>query len=129
MSTPSFKTLGERVTKFAGFETFPSGKNLDYVTLKVQDVASICPVTGQPDFSSVEIEYSPTASVLETKTVKLYLETFRDQGIFVEDLAQKIAEDVSGAISPYSVRVTVNQRVRGGIETTAQASIIKRGAE
>ncbi|MBI2071792.1 MAG: NADPH-dependent 7-cyano-7-deazaguanine reductase QueF [Gemmatimonadetes bacterium] len=91
------------------------------VTMTAVEFTSICPRTGQPDFGSVVIEYTPRKRCLESKALKYYLWSYRDEGAFCESLAARIAEDVVYAIAPRWVRVTVNQNVRGGIAIVAVA--------
>ncbi len=91
------------------------------VTLTAVEFTSICPRTGQPDFGSVVIEYTPRERCLESKALKYYLWSYRDEGAFCESLAARIAEDVVYAIAPRWVRVQVNQNVRGGIAIVAVA--------
>lgn len=91
------------------------------VTMTAVEFTSICPRTGQPDFGSVVIEYTPRERCLESKALKYYLWSYRDEGAFCESLAARIAEDVAYAIAPRYVRVTVNQSVRGGIAIMATA--------
>jgi 7-cyano-7-deazaguanine reductase len=91
------------------------------VTLTALEFTSICPRTGQPDFGSVVITYTPDELCLESKAMKYYLWSFRDEGAFCESLAARIAEDVVFAIAPRKVRVQVNQSVRGGIAIMAVA--------
>ncbi len=91
------------------------------VTMTAGEFTSICPRTGQPDFGSVVIEYTPRERCLESKALKYYLWSYRDEGAFCESLAARIAEDVVYAIAPRWVRVQVNQSVRGGIAIVAVA--------
>ena len=91
------------------------------VTLDAQEFTSMCPRTGQPDFGSVEIEYGPDARCLESKSVKYYLWSFRDEGAFCETLAARIADDIVYAIAPAWVNVRIHQAVRGGITIVAEA--------
>jgi 7-cyano-7-deazaguanine reductase len=93
------------------------------VRFSTDEVTSMCPVTGQPDFSRVEIDYEPDALCVESKSLKLYLWSFRDQPIFAESLAAAIAAEVERAASPHSVTVVVTQTVRGGIVTQATAQL------
>ena len=93
------------------------------VRFSTDEVTSMCPVTGQPDYSSVEIDYEPADLCVESKSLKLYLWSFRDQQIFAEGLAAAIANEVQRAASPTSVQVTVTQHVRGGIVTEAVARL------
>ena len=91
------------------------------VTLHAVEFTSICPRTGQPDFGSVAITYTPSRLCLESKALKYYLWSYRDEGAFCESLAARIADDVVYAIRPRRVRVQVNQNVRGGIAIVAVA--------
>jgi 7-cyano-7-deazaguanine reductase len=91
------------------------------VMLRATEFTSICPRTGQPDFGRVTIEYGPRELCIESKALKFYLWSFRDEGAFCEDLAARIADDVVFAIEPVWVRVDVHQNVRGGIEILARA--------
>ena len=102
-------------------EAFPAPA-VDRITLEATEFTSVCPKTGQPDFGSVEIDYTPDARCLESRSVKYYLWSFRDHGAFCEGLAAQIADDVVYAIAPQSVRVRVYQNVRGGIAILAEAS-------
>ncbi|MBI4421051.1 MAG: NADPH-dependent 7-cyano-7-deazaguanine reductase QueF [Gemmatimonadetes bacterium] len=106
-------------------EAFPAPRVAE-VTLNAVEFTSLCPRTGQPDFGSVVITYVPHRLCLESKALKYYLWSFRDQGAFCESLAARIADDVVYAIEPRSVRVQVNQNVRGGIAIVAVA---ERGEE
>jgi 7-cyano-7-deazaguanine reductase len=101
-------------------EAFPA-PDVQTVTLVGGEFTSICPRTGQPDFGSVIIEYTPAERCLESKSVKYYLWAYRDEGAFCESLAARIADDVVYAIAPRAVRVQVNQNVRGGIAIVAEA--------
>jgi 7-cyano-7-deazaguanine reductase len=85
------------------------------------EFTSICPRTGQPDFGSVVIRYRPRRWCLESKALKYYLWSFRDEGAFCESLAARIADDIVYAIDPAWVRVEVHQNVRGGIAIKAAA--------
>jgi 7-cyano-7-deazaguanine reductase len=102
-------------------ETFPAPATCSRVRFTTDEVTSMCPVTGQPDFSSVEIDYEPGERCIESKSLKLYLWSFRDQPIFAEGLAATIAAEVERAAAPRRVKVVVTQHVRGGIVTEATA--------
>lgn len=104
-------------------ETFPRPASVTRVRFSTDEVTSMCPVTGQPDFSSVEIDYEPAARCIESKSLKLYLWGFRDRPIFAEGLAAAIAAEVHEAASPRRVTVVVTQHVRGGIVTEATAEL------
>jgi len=106
-------------------EAFPAPA-VARVTLTAVEFTSICPRTGQPDFGSVVVEYTPGERCLESKSLKFYLWSYREEGAFCESLAARIADDIVYAIRPRSLRVTVNQNVRGGIALVAEA---RRGEE
>ncbi|MBX2814521.1 MAG: preQ(1) synthase [Saprospiraceae bacterium] len=91
------------------------------ITVTTDEFTSICPTTGQPDFSSVLIEYVPNKFYLESKTIKFYLWSFREYGSHCEKLASKILQDVVKAIDPESIRVVIDQAPRGGIGIIAEA--------
>ena len=101
-------------------EAFPA-PNVQAVTLEATEFTSICPRTGQPDFGTVTIEYTPQKRCVESKSLKFYLWSYRDEGAFCESLAARIADDLVYAIEPSWVRVRVNQNVRGGIAIVAHA--------
>ena len=101
-------------------EAFPA-PDVQRITLLGTEFTSICPKTGQPDFGSVVIEYVPRSKCLESRALKYYLWSYRDEGAFCETLAGRIADDVVYAIKPAWVKVRVNQNVRGGIAIVAEA--------
>jgi 7-cyano-7-deazaguanine reductase len=101
-------------------EAFPA-PDVQEVTLTAMEFTSICPRTGQPDFGSVVITYQPAKQCLESKAMKYYLWSFREESAFCESLAARIADDVVYAIRPRQVRVEVHQNVRGGIAIVAAA--------
>ena len=85
------------------------------------EFTAVCPITSQPDLYVATIEYSPGELCLESKSLKLYLSSFRNEGVFCEALAVKIRDDVANALDLPSdkVRVTLKQKARGGITITA----------
>jgi 7-cyano-7-deazaguanine reductase len=101
-------------------EAFPA-PGVQTVTLTALEFTSVCPKTGQPDFGTVTIEYSPRDLCIESKSLKYYLWSYRDVGAFCEALAARIADDIVAAIAPKSLKVTVDQNARGGIAITAVA--------
>jgi 7-cyano-7-deazaguanine reductase len=105
---------------YAGLETFPN-PGVETVQLVSDELTSMCPITGQPDFYNATIEYRPNALCLESKSLKIYLSRFRDQGVFCEALAVQIRDEVAAALEldAPSVHVTLRQKARGGITITA----------
>ena len=104
-------------------ECFPAPEHVTTVRFTTDELASVCPVTGQPDLSHAVIEYRPRRLCVESKSLKLYLWSFRDRAIFAEALAAEIAGEIMASASPEAVRVTLTQRPRGGIEVQAVAEL------
>jgi 7-cyano-7-deazaguanine reductase len=122
-STPQFVALGHAGSEhYAGLETFPN-PGVSYVELASDELTAVCPITGQPDLYVASIEYSPQDFCLESKSLKLYLARFRNEGAFCEALAVKIRDDIAEAlqIGVDRVTVTLEQKARGGITITATA--------
>jgi 7-cyano-7-deazaguanine reductase len=110
-------------THYAGLESFPN-PGVARVELDSDELTAVCPITGQPDLYRVRIEYEPVALCLESKSVKLYLASFRNEGVFAEALAVRIRDDVATALELEAGRVSVTlvQKARGGITITAKTS-------
>jgi 7-cyano-7-deazaguanine reductase len=106
-------------------EVFDAPANVSLVRFTNDELNSMCPVTKQPDLSHVVIEYVPDAHCIESKSLKLYLWSFRDRAVFAEALAAEIAEEVMRSAQPHSVKVVLTQRPRGGIEVQAISEITK----
>ncbi|MFM7126621.1 MAG: preQ(1) synthase [Actinomycetota bacterium] len=104
-------------------EVFPAPTNVSTVTFTTDELSSMCPVTQQPDLSRVEIEYVPDQWCVESKSLKLYLWSFRDRAVFAEALAAEIAGEIMSTARPKRVTVTLTQRPRGGIEVRAVAQL------
>jgi 7-cyano-7-deazaguanine reductase len=87
------------------------------------ELTAVCPITGQPDLYTATIEYEPAELCIESKSLKLYLMQFRDEGHFCEALAVRIRDDVAAALEldRERVRVTLVQKARGGITITASS--------
>ena len=99
----------------------------DYeVTMAVPEFTCLCPMTGQPDFATIRIRYVPDQSLVELKSVKLYLWSYRDQGAFHEDVTNRILNDLVTAIHPRWAEVTGDFNVRGGIKTDVRVAYGKR---
>lgn len=95
----------------------------DYVvSCETSELTCLCPVTGQPDFATVRIEYVPDASIVELKSLKLYLWTYRDEGTFHEDVTNRILDDLVAAIAPRRMTVHTIWLPRGGITTEVTAT-------
>jgi 7-cyano-7-deazaguanine reductase len=105
---------------YAGLETFPN-PGVERVELASDELTAVCPITHQPDFYTATIAYEPAALCVESKSLKIYISRFRDQGAFCEVLAVQIRDDVAAALGLDNARVhvTLRQKARGGITITA----------
>lgn len=114
--------LGQKATAERRLEVFPNHAPAGQmtVTLDCREFTCFCPLTRQPDFATIEIEYVPNQFVVESKSLKLYLETFRAEGVFHEHLAVDIGRDFEKYVQPTRGSVTVKFNVRGGIAIAAR---------
>jgi 7-cyano-7-deazaguanine reductase len=105
---------------YVGLETF-SNPGVERVELVSDELTAVCPITSQRDFYTATIEYRPRGLCLESKSVKLYLARFHDQGVFCEALSVQIRDDVAVALEldAADVHVTLRQKARGGTTITA----------
>jgi len=104
-------------------ETFPNqhpGRRYT-VTLVCPEFTCVCPMTGQPDFATITIRYIPDQRVVESKSLKLYLWSYREEGVFHEQVTNQILDDLVEALQPLSCHVTGAFSVRGGISITVDA--------
>jgi 7-cyano-7-deazaguanine reductase len=118
---PDFVALGHAGSEhFAGLETFPN-PGVTLVELESDELVAVCPITGQADMYAATIEFEPERLCLESKSLKLYLASFRNEGVFCETLAVRIRDDVAAALElgPERVTVALVQKARGGITITA----------
>ncbi len=124
MAEYNFEFLGKKISQpVRRLETFPAAEHVKRVILDCDEVTSLCPVTGQPDWETVRIEFEPDKLCIESKSLKLYLWSFREEGSFCESLSARIAKDVFDACKPRWVKVTIAQKSRGGIAITAESRI------
>ncbi|MGI6659122.1 MAG: preQ(1) synthase [Dethiobacteraceae bacterium] len=112
------KVVKEPVRKL---DVFPKPAGVQTIVMESDEVTSLCPITGQPDWETVIIEYEPDQLCIESKSLKLYFWSFRQEGVFCEALAAQIANDIGAACKPHSCKVTVIQKPRGGITIRATA--------
>jgi 7-cyano-7-deazaguanine reductase len=118
-----FVALGQPGSEaYAGLETFPN-PGVSRVEMRSDELTAVCPITGQPDMYVATIGYAPQGLCLESKSLKLYLSRFRNEGAFCEALAVRIRDDVADALEldHDAVTVTLEQKARGGITITASA--------
>ena len=106
----------------AQLETFPSPARRAYtIRFETADFTSLCPVTGQMDFAQIVIEYVPAALCVESKSLKFYLASFRNERAFNEAVTNRILDDFVAACAPRSASVTAEFSPRGGIGLTVRA--------
>jgi 7-cyano-7-deazaguanine reductase len=116
-----FVALGHAGSEhFAGIETFPN-PGVSRVEMTSDELVAMCPITNQPDMYTATIDYQPDALCVESKSLKLYLASFRNEGAFCEALAVRIRDEAAQALAlpPEKVHVTLRQKARGGITIVA----------
>jgi 7-cyano-7-deazaguanine reductase len=100
----------------------------DYlIHMEIPEFTCLCPLTGQPDFARLVLDYIPERKCLELKSLKLYIWSYRDQGAFHEAVTNRILDDLVDATRPRFMRLSAKFYVRGGIFTTVVAEHRKKG--
>jgi len=102
------------------FENQFPGRNYD-IKIVAPEFTSICPKTGQPDFGTLTFTYTPEAKCVELKSLKYYLQSFRNDGIFYENVTNRILDDLVAVLKPRQIQVVATFTARGGISTTITA--------
>ena len=115
--TPSFRDV---------LETFDNQyPNRDYtIEIVCPEFTSVCPKTGQPDFGRLTFQYTPERKCIELKSLKLYLQQFRNEGIFYEHVTNRILDDLVAVIAPRRMTLVAAFTPRGGITTTVTAEFV-----
>ena len=118
-------TVTTRPTKH--LDTFPNPRReRDYhIAFECPEFTCLCPITGQPDFAVISIDYVPDELCVELKSLKLYLWSYRDEGAFHEAVTNQICDDLVAAVGPRSITVVGKFLVRGGIGTTVTVTHAK----
>ena len=88
------------------------------IEIEIPEFTCICPKTGLPDFATIRVNYSPHKTCLELKSLKLYIVSYRNVGIFHEHFTNKVMEDFLKAVRPRAMKITTRFNPRGGITTT-----------
>jgi 7-cyano-7-deazaguanine reductase len=122
--------LGNKAGPSKKLEAFPNHNPERYyrVTLETDEFTCLCPMTGQPDFASIRVEYVPDRFVIESKSFKLYLWSYRDEGAFHEHVVNTILDDLLKVLDPHWCKVTGIFNIRGGIGITVVAEQVKTPA-
>ena len=103
-------------------------KEVDYtIRITLPEFTCLCPMTGQPDFAELRLEYVPDELCVELKALKLYIWSFREEGAFHEAVTNEILADLVKAVQPRFMRLTAEFNVRGGVYTTVVAEHQKMG--
>ena len=107
-------------------ETFENAyPSRDYnITHSTPEFTSLCPKTGQPDFATIILEYIPDKLCVELKSLKLYLQSYRNDGIYYEAVTNKILDDLVASCKPRYMKITAEFGVRGGIASVIEAEHI-----
>jgi 7-cyano-7-deazaguanine reductase len=130
--TEGLTLLGQQINvPSKHLETFPNqNPGRPYtVTLVCPEFTCVCPMTGQPDFATITIRYIPDQRIVESKALKLYFWSFRNEGHFHEHVTNTILDDLVAALDPLYCHVTGAFSVRGGISITVEAEHRKPGFE
>ena len=99
----------------------------DYeIKIVCPEFTSVCPKTGQPDFGTLTITYVPDQTCVELKSLKFYLQAFRNEGIFYEHVTNRILDDLVAALEPRQIRLEAAFTARGGITTTINSRWVAR---
>jgi 7-cyano-7-deazaguanine reductase len=114
-----WKKKGNEMSKKPALELFDNPRpGRDYIiTIRCPEFTSVCPKTGQPDFGTITIEYTPDKSCIELKSLKLYMQSYRDKGVFYERLTNEILDDLVEASKPVWMKIVSQFAPRGGITT------------
>jgi len=110
-------------------QTFPNpAPGRDYrIHMEIPEFSCVCPLTGQPDFATLVLDYIPDRACVELKSLKLYVWSYRNEGAFHEAVTNRILEDLAKATKPRYMRLEAKFNVRGGIHTWVVAEHRKKG--
>jgi len=126
MPTPEGRALpfvGPEHVDVAVLETFPyDGPTQDIVTT-TDEFSAVCPYSGLPDFATLTVSYVPGKSCIELKSLKYYVTSYRNVGIYQEHATAKIAEDLFKVLAPRTITVETDYNVRGGFLTTCSVTL------
>ncbi|MCD6221103.1 NADPH-dependent 7-cyano-7-deazaguanine reductase QueF [bacterium] len=107
--------------KLPNIECFENQFRKYKITIIIPEYTSVCPKTGQPDFGTITIEYEPDKYVIELKSLKFYIQAYRNVGIFYENAVNRILNDIVKAAKPVWVKVRGEFNPRGGIKSIVEA--------
>jgi len=121
-------TASSKIAPGKTLETFqnPQPERQYTIRMRIPEFTCLCPKTGQPDFATLHLEYVPDKTCVELKSLKLYVWSYRNEGVFHEAVTNRILDDLVAATAPRFMRLSAEFGVRGGIYTTVIAE--HRGA-
>jgi 7-cyano-7-deazaguanine reductase len=119
--------LGRNAVPSKSLEAFPNRTPDRYylVSLETNEFTCVCPATGQPDFAKIRIQYVPDEKIVESKSLKLYFWSYREEGVFHEHVVNQILDDLVHVLDPHWCKVTGEFDVRGGIGITVESEHTK----
>ena len=128
-ATPASEKTSVKRSPSSELATFPNpAPARDYtIRMSIPEFTCLCPMTGQPDFATLDLEFVPDQLCVELKSLKLYVWSFRDRGAFHEAVTNEILDHLAAAIAPRFMRLTARFNVRGGIYTTVVVERRKEG--
>ena len=118
---------GPEAIDAAALETFPYDGPEQEIVTETSEFSAVCPYSGLPDFATLTIRYVPSDRCVELKSLKYYITSYRNVGIFQEHATAKIAEDLFHALRPQRLQVTTLYNTRGGFDTTCTVELPQRG--
>ena len=126
-SSRDLTILGRKAQPSKKLEAFPNRNPERYykVILETEEFTCLCPITGQPDFAKIRIEYVPDRKIVESKSLKLYLWSYRNEGAFHEHVVNSIMDDLVALLDPHYMKVTGVFNIRGGIGITVECQHVR----
>jgi 7-cyano-7-deazaguanine reductase len=119
----SLPFVGPESIDAAVLETFPYDGPEQEITTETAEFSAVCPYSGLPDYATLTIRYTPSDRCIELKSLKYYVTSYRNVGIFQEHATARIAEDLFRVLAPRRLIVSTRYNVRGGFETTCEVSL------
>jgi 7-cyano-7-deazaguanine reductase len=126
MATAEGRTVpfvGPEHVDVAVLETFPYDGPEQEIVTETKEFSAVCPFSGLPDFATLTIRYIPGKSCVELKSLKYYVLSYRNVGIYQEHATAKLAEDLFGVLKPKSITVTTVYNIRGGFDTRCSVTL------
>ncbi|MDH4132512.1 MAG: preQ(1) synthase [Gemmatimonadota bacterium] len=126
MATPEGRSLpftGPEHVDVAVLETFPYDGPVQEIVTTTDEFSAVCPYSGLPDFATLTVTYVPGKTCIELKSLKYYVTSYRNVGIYQEHATAKIAEDLYKVLAPRTITVETDYNIRGGFLTTCSVTL------